>query len=597
MWNDHFSRAKNGHHEFEDSSSDDTGSKVGCTSPDDISSTITDAFTVVESRPEYLWARDFVLDTSSETNIQVLSNPAALPYACTLSFSDICFQADEINGTFDYRLEVDVLFVPSFCSGNLSVGAVVSRSVSKPVFDCRFDSEPASSKDGDLHSEKHISGPPLNDSPYTYRIGRYARDETSGKMLVILHSHSVLTRSPLQTQVISLAHISPMRNKRVVISCDTETFLAGRIVESVTLCMTKIFDRDCPVCFAPARTTCGCSMGHSRPTHPFDFRGAIAAVKLQAGELSASSSHAKVFALHLKDIPPVLLLKNSLKPTEEIAPHKFDPRLDSHDQVSRKFITLPVVTRSRIVCDFPSRSNDERRIRFDSLSSVLHQFAVQFSLSSAHPLQLVGPRLDPDRTTAYPSVETKISCDGVLELELSLTDQGIPTSVCGESSLINEDTMCQNPPDCTNTRHRPPVELEAETSANTIKTTVNVVESGSCAEASGLYSKTLPDSALTPKASVKGFEVSSSAVSRVEHEKPVLNRHAIRRLKNRASAARSNAKRKALNDELKQNVICVRARLKELRDRQASLLEENLALRSQLQNSPCFVGFLYHGHR
>lgn len=62
-------------------------------------------------------------------------------------------------------------------------------------------------------------------------------------------------------------------------------------------------------------------------------------------------------------------------------------------------------------------------------------------------------------------------------------------------------------------------------------------------------------------------------------------RQQIRIFKNRAAAARSNARRKHKNDALKSALAVVRRRARELRDRQMALWEENLRLKTLLLSS------------
>lgn len=597
MWSrEHDDCPVGGSAQFEERSSDSVDAEIRRTDPHDIAKTLEEAFSVVSS-PENKWARDFVLDTSPETNIQVISNPAALPYASTLSFSDICFQADEVNGgSFDYRLEVDVLFIPSFCSGSLSVGAVVSRSLTGPIFDSKISTQAQSSLD-DTPPTKH-SNPrqPMQDSAYSYRIGRYARDEPTGKMLAILHSHSSQTYLPMQTQIISLEHVSSTQNKRVVVSCDTETFLAGQLAKSVTLCMIKLFTRDCAMCGAPVKSRCGCRVRTSCPAHPLDFRCAVPAVKLQSGELSASANKAKVYALQVDNVSPSLLLINSLKPSDKNWLQKYNRDFSwQNDPSHRNFITLPVVTRSRIQCDSFSRSSDVRDSRFSCVFGSLQQFALQFSLSRAHPMQISGASFV-DGSTVDP---VTANSGGLLHMGVfgDFTRPACTSaSVCGDSNLLEGDGV----KDATapkeihgNHTHVGSNGRGSESSQGTSDPPENQTLTASTKVSVGEPS----GSAIEVDCIQSNPGASSSAISVPSGDERPLNRYTIRRLKNRASAARSNAKRKALNEQLRQNLDQSRARLKELQERRAVLLEENFELRSQLQNSPFFVGFFANLHR
>lgn len=358
-----------------------------------IAETVSEIFSIVTGEPERKWAYDFVMDNSPETNLQVFSNRSALPFVTGFSGTDICFQSDcDEQGFFDYRFDVDVIMVPFFSAKPLTVGTVFSRSTTGSVFEQKESRFAPNNPDSDYLQVSDIDEyTDLSAEPFAYnfRLGRYVRDDVDGRVLFILHS-CIPFCALNSTQVVYLQHVSPTKSKRVSLSCETDLFLSGKIVESISMCMTKFFTRNCPMCGCPPSSKCQCSFPSRLPAHPFDFRGDPSAFKLHTGTMSSGFGNAKIVALSTPDISASSILQVYLKPLEA---NSALSQLSNHNMQARKqwkFTHAPVLTRSHIRWDTWCPTASVTSDTMGKLCSALHEVAMQMSLSMVHPCQISG---------------------------------------------------------------------------------------------------------------------------------------------------------------------------------------------------------------
>jgi hypothetical protein len=96
-----------------------------------IAQQVSEAFAMV-SAPECRWALDFLLDRSPAATAQMLTNPAALEHAVTSHLTDTATspRSDDqaVPGLYDHSIDVEVLSVPAFASGDLCL-SVVAHSI------------------------------------------------------------------------------------------------------------------------------------------------------------------------------------------------------------------------------------------------------------------------------------------------------------------------------------------------------------------------------------------------------------------------------------------------------------------------------------
>jgi hypothetical protein len=104
-----------------------------------ISALLRKAFTLVDNDPKNAWARKFLFSNSPDGTIQMLTNHAAIRNAVTIQAADTCFTTDSTSsspsmppGIHDRNLDVDALLIPSFSEDELSVGVVVQRLNASP---------------------------------------------------------------------------------------------------------------------------------------------------------------------------------------------------------------------------------------------------------------------------------------------------------------------------------------------------------------------------------------------------------------------------------------------------------------------------------
>lgn len=567
----------------------------------ELRSLIDRVFAIVERRPEDAWARAFLLDDSPQATIQMLTNQAALPHAVTAICNSSCLELDDSHlGALDHTDVGEYMFVPSFSTGTLSVGAVVSRSFPDITSGCDQLSAPAAfdcAHDGAV-GRQHV-----------YSVGRFVREETTGSFLVLnnVKSSPSSSESP-RLQLIFHEHKSSTRRDRIALTCDTETFRRGHIYESVLRCCVQYESRFCPVCKASFKDNCSCKLELRPPTHPFDFEGACLAMESHTGDFKASAGKAKLIVV-CNDQKTRGFSRDAEMDTFRY--HRSSPLSSfSSPGTSKQYLTVPLVSRIRIngfACVSSGLHGDEVSRNHQKLSSLLQSFAVQLSLSSSSPSKLSLPSFPSGcqnklnnpidhpmassnavKHGANPLPAREVSNENVVDIDCSSNQshQLLPFS-SGElshflsfldpSQIAQQDgTSCPVPvssvvPDAARQFGS---DLGMSSSSDDSLPLFQAAQSNASSNAS-----TELDQRGTQPYAVHATKKNSD----FDASDLVTARELRRKLKNRASAARSNARRKALNEEMKAKLKDARDRVAYLRERQTQLVDENAKIRKRLQ--------------
>lgn len=553
------------------------------------------AFALVDTPPR-AWARAFLLDDNPAVTLAVLTNGEAAPFSVTSTSVDTAFETvppADGREAFDSRFAFDALLVPSFSSAGLGVGVVVNRIVAvaaggvpAPGSDakarCRFAAQVA--RGGTPRLPPTTGGGGVGDADYKYSLGKYVRDERNGTLLIVKHT-GVGSGGPGTggTQVMYLEHLSTTRRYRMYFHCETAQFKACKFVDSVLACVTNTEARHCPVCREGPGANCDCRLELEPPKGPFDFRGAAKAMASQTGDYLGQAG----ITISLRD-------KRAEVTAGVVRP--------------RRYVSAPLISSLRTASFSGSRCDSTH----DTLAAILQNFAVQTSLSEASVGRgLAGgqpplPVLLPPTSVPVPSVEhyvegfgtaagpgaqgheesgfreevasvnppapdqvtdlaSALLADGAEACDVAMGLQPPPTDMIDSYLLLDQDDGLEDPKLFENLG-----ELNGDSLTGALEEMTAAEESRSRSE----------NVSSSPQASVQCGKTSVRAKDCTDEE--LAARELRRRTKNRESAARANARKKAMNDELKANIRDAQARAATLQARQTELLKENIGLRREV---------------
>jgi Basic region leucine zipper len=542
-----------------------------------LSSLAARAFHIV-NKPENAWAREFLFNNSPSATTQMLTDPSALAHAVTARLSISAFE-DEMrtdttsDGLFDSSRDVDFLYVPSFSSGMLTVGVAVNR-VKRSIY-----------SDSKEHPTQALQLPFQTSAVSTsYGVGRFVLDTgSSGEMLMLKHSDEY-----------SVAHWfyneSTTKRRGTRLMLDRQLFQQGRLVDSIRQSFVISESCFCRMCKASPAVRCCCIYPPFIPRHPFDFSGFCVAMYGHVGEYVGS-----------EDATAVIPSSNAAAPL---------------------YVRSPLISRIDI-CGYRAGDREPGDVAMhNSISSLLINFATQLSISEADPTRLVMPTTPGERPHGSLSSPTNFGIDSnasnesalyfseafdvpALNTVLPLSDSCDPGVISSGSGLVGTVT---------------PVPLAAQAELSTMVCyysssdaggdvlsfshdvglpfydagrgpiiTGNAVTTTDCLTAGVSLGDSTTSSccnggALSEEGGrgiVQGVALPKK-YARVVDESARIARDDRRRAKNREAAARSNARRKELNDYLKREVKTSRDQIAHLQARQARLREENHALRHRL---------------
>jgi hypothetical protein len=551
-------------------------------------------------KPENEWVRSFLNNDSQAATMQMISNPASLPYAVTSKLAASAFEdhlrggtgsgglcigtgvgdlfdgtgagdlfdgtgaGDLFDGTgagglLDSSVAVDQLHVPSFSTGTLTVGACVIRVQAGESADL-----------SPLNLMHHMCNPSRN--MVMYGVGRFVVNaHSSSEMLMVHHTTCGVTL------VYWFSNELTTKRKNIRLNCDQVLFKQGRIIDSVRQSFVTSESRFCTICSAGPAARCGCVYPSFAPQHAFDF-----------------SSFCRTMEGHLGEF-----LGNS----------------DALIVIPTPGPSAPVYIRSPLLCRVGIQGYGSHRqtcsedvAEHNAISSMLINFATQLSISDASPMNLIMPTSVDDSITSTRSSLMVLSDDGSAG-PLDFEDVVVGPHLVQQSPILEFDSEYQfagqdDESGCGHSTDFTPASLVSRTENDFLLPEVNPLSFASESELTALLAID-PVAGLTgdvniPAASLTDQELPSSSRSGQEPPtkdalKPAPKRYARlvgeeeraaredeRRRKNREAAAKSNARRKQLNDGLKARVKTSRERVAELQARQDLLREENKSLKTRL---------------
>jgi hypothetical protein len=520
-----------------------TGATTDDATRDALREAIRHAFDMVEDTAEHHWARDFILEQAPQDTAQMIVNAAALPHSVAIDLTGTHLEADgQHSGYFDARIDLNGLFVPVFSAGHLTVGAF-SNSFHRnsgggllPVE--RFGTAPA--RIGSEGAADHMFNEPMwrqltSLNSTIFSLGRYVRDTRDGRLLIVKHTGPFSANQPsVMTKVIFINSISSTRNERINIACDGPLFRSGKLLESVKFCIRTRESRFCPLCSAPPNARCQCMMPVYLPRHNLDFSANSETMKRFEGEFLGTT-----------------------KAIVAVSPAQSAP-------TSVCFPQEPYV-RASLVSNFRIDAFGRSHARHSDLSSMLQSFAVQFCISEMGPDRPLKPSeglegIASGSGTGSTGVSAAMVCSN------SYVDEALR----GNSSLVQVPVLGMDS-SMARMQKSPMLTLaDGQMSAPRMEENALSLFSGwpECMEQHN-------------KVVVPGAAAVTASFGRGGCEDQSL-RDARRRERNRQAAARSNARRKLKNENLKRGLREGGQALEVLRDKERRLREENLALRQRL---------------
>lgn len=271
--------------------------RVNLPEPPGLAAAVDAAFAILET-PDRSWAREFVLDGwdgDPGGDCAALCNPLALR----------CGEANESWGRAEtLHSGAAAVSAPSVPSSAVSVGWH-SNSVRIPAWShagltvgMAIETCYASAND----SAQASTGAPSVPFRQRLSIGRFARDESSGEMLVVARE----IPSPASQHVATMVTVKYVRNSStrdrdfLWMHCDYAALRAVRNAASASafysasvMCnVTKDITRACPLCrmALPEAARCNCRLPRSSPRGPTDFSNFRANGLFDLGEWKGVSS-------------------------------------------------------------------------------------------------------------------------------------------------------------------------------------------------------------------------------------------------------------------------------------------------------------------
>jgi hypothetical protein len=540
------------------------------------------------------WARDFLFDDSPASAIQMLTNDIAIANACALSSVvaldtpvALCTPQRQIMAFATY-----VILVPAFSAGRLSVGIKVGQQTNEQK-------------------------PP--------RIGRYVRHQDTAEFLSVTHGldygDSNNTKTGLPTRVTEIYHYAILpcgrRIRRSFVLNSTALF-RGAEGESIRQFVVTEENQVCASCSTHRGNGIGCLSCQRRvpkpvlASHPFDF----------SGNSAAMSAHTGLFQGIAKS-----MTRNAPAPSDILFDvDKTIPELGHHVS-NASSASLSVSTSETTCCQISARSEQDC---FD-LTTLLSSLSLEDYDSSSSPyglsceyrsivaalqtagLQIALPQISPTRALmpAAGSPSNLVGSDAgpvgdavnIIDVLLASPsfEESVPDLLKADNSEPSKIPIGDPAPSevipVLSEEIDPFASIACEVSRPVSSDLLfmlceELVPSGKDEASVAVADPTLRHglNEAFPTISEKGEPFSLSSYEnrtrreylRTLDEASRSARLAERRAKNRESASRSNALRKARNYALKSRLASGRERVTELQTLRDKLLHENKQLKQAL---------------
>lgn len=338
----------------------------------------------------------------------MLTNQAAFRYSVTASYSDTFHELPGVlgEGLYSSHQQFDVLFVPSFSAGSLSVGVIIYRMTPSRA-------TPSATTTMSCGAHSPASGACVPDTPTTaaagtpaLALGRFVRDDVSGEMLLIMRpaSHAgggavppaypappAAAGPPAAARSVMLfhyAHRSTCHRERTLLVCDGVGFCKERVADFVTTVQETTESRFCPVCGAPPNAGCACELAELLPApaaHAMEHRNIVRALQSHAGGMLGQG---RVICTPRAEAARRLRVAT---PAGEVSPVVEVGRMAGEE---RRLVVSPALVSRIQICGFAEEGEDPslpQVRRHWHTAEMLRSFAVKLCLASTSPTKLVVP--------------------------------------------------------------------------------------------------------------------------------------------------------------------------------------------------------------
>jgi hypothetical protein len=402
-----------------------------------------------------------------------------------------------------------------------------------------------------------------------YAMGRFVRDERSAETLIVSTNLS-RTKSPSlvsgsasavtsesscqpRSSIIYLRHDSSTQRFHLFAACDPDLFSRGRYAESVVFAESDVQIRFCPVCSSSPSAMCACVLPLCVPKSALDFSAFLPNCSTHYGSFHNKSS------VSFRDVPAAA----------------FGRAISSKMALCAGFSdkSIAQLLQNLAIQDRMERVNPCRAIMpaagEASLSDALRLGMLDDTLSPAPDIENLfdGPDIVasaclgwiddvPDAEDVDPHTFLPVSSDGIVEQQRTDSDH-LPSATLEDNDLLDMMDLVRG------------------------KEVLDVME-GIRVSQNAAVSPAMPqqsDPFAVQKVALNCSGVSERRES-ISMEAALKNAKQLeRQRKNRAAAARSNAKRKLVMDTLKGQVDDARNCVRELQEKEAQLKAENQALK------------------
>lgn len=579
------------------------------------------AFSIVDKRAEDAWAVKFILDRDVSRTRDMLSDERAGTRSVLASCANSWLLAGDDYGTLlDTSLLIDVLFVPAHAAGGLVAGAAIARLASNPdlpnveIFPdtvTAFSEDCVATNDRPLTEMIERRDGERADS-FEYSIGRFVCDQKAGHILVLYHACSLGNNHVSESKLICFRHTSTTARERIVMKGATPALGTDAFASTVTLCLAFNETRRCPFCNALPSATCGCTFPFLTPHVVQDVLDIWKVVLSHTGVCKAGRTRAKAILA----LPDNVYDRCEEKETTDGAPFVgsyFNSVTSSAlVQPNQKFLVAPIVSRVRVDGYRSHKNYNQAQLEsiHHRLSSALLGFATRYFNRTSLP-RCVSPG-----ASIAPGHKSEMQA-GMLEDTLSenmLRTRGV---IADDFTAMEGLQGCDTCPRCD---HSESILSKSDCSSLHMSSTVSTSQEaciknkgeGSCVRSNGTGEdchSAIVSSAAFPPVDCKSINIivhdltsipvhsrskiivggsnRGNGTERKSKEDALsgsdaMSREMQRRMRNRAAAARSNAKKKAKLENMKYRISQAHRHVEMLRAKQTHLILENARIRRVL---------------
>lgn len=565
---------------------------------------VSRAFSLVDGT-ENQWAHDYLLGYSPSSSLRLFSNPSSVGKAVVSRSVDTvhALPPGRMTVAVEGKHSFDAVLVPELHENGLCVGALVSRftrvapmaeSLGDPTDATKYVNIDAISLLTSRFSE-------LSMHPHFCSTGRFVRNEANGNILIVMHSSDPPNVGLGQTQVLYVEQISTTRRVRTYFLCDTDVFCTGRYAESVRKYYAYEDWRFCPVCRSSPSANCSCKMSQKDMAYDFNVFGSVETF------ISDYMGIADV-TVALEVTNPKRISDSSLYASLSDTLLNTLARAEPGSSTYTDYMSVRCMSNVHTKRSFPGH----RDSCHDDIVSSLISFAVQDflkqrnlgedSLFMSTPYRQIAAGIDqmedsdamaqtaePQMSGIWDNVldsetDARSNAGHVLGLDMSplqsssgqdesfetnrvsgSLSSGLDDSSAAHASLgIGQETPFSGEPGLQSHLQHPPRHIDDDNSP-----WLNGV-AGVSDEVSSLPA---PAEQFRRRRRSRGLDVDCEEMSTREMQ---------RKLRNRESAAKANAKKKAFVDDLKRGIQDAKDMAAALNARHIELVKENMALRRQL---------------